>query len=315
MGYIVFYTKYIFPYNNNEINNFEVILYNKKNNGVESSWDIKLIVLAELAFVHTCGLVFLTIISRNFVICYIIFILSILLGFHYNEILNFFTIPIDEILLVVIVGVACFIKIISISFKKTNFIKNIFVMEMAILLTINQLKIWPYWGWWIPSMVISFCDIYLFLKNMHIPLEDSFEGVRDDLDDISYLLTYTCNVNGDKNDFNKVDNPKIIKKTNNKNEINNYKPQNCLIGEFICYSLLIGYISMFNEWNLIIICYISMVVGIFLTREFQDLYGNSLPHLAGPTIFSLSMFFLARIFISPFIFELFKCIPKKIYFI
>lgn len=187
---------------------------------------------------------------------------------------------------------------------------------MAILLTLNQLKIWPTWGWWIVPLLLAFFETYIFLKESEIFWEDSFNYIDEKNDNIFNLLTYTSMVPELSDDVKIVDIEKLIIKKEKKNdkEKMKYTYHDCLVGNFICYLMLMGYISIFNEWILIIICYISMIVGILLTKQFQDLYKNSLPDLAGPTIFCLSMLFLTREFISPFILQLFKYLSGRIYF-
>ncbi|CEF64944.1 Peptidase A22A, presenilin family-containing protein [Strongyloides ratti] len=310
IGYIIFCIKYIFYYNETEIDKIELVFFNKNNENNRLAWDIKLIVLGEIVFVHTCGMIFLTVISKNFIACYIILIMSIFFGLHCQQLLNFFNIEINGTLLIFIIGVSFIIEIISICVKKFNFIKNVFVIKMAVLLTLNQLKIWPKWGWWIMPLLLSLFEAYTFLKESQASVEKSFNFMNEIHNDISYLLTYTSQIPESSDNVKIVD----IKNLTNDKELKQYTYYDYLIGNFLCYFMLMGYIVTFNEWNLIIICYISIIVGILLTRHFQVMYKNFLPDLIGPTILCLSMLYLTNVFISPFIQQLFKYFHGKIYF-
>uniref|UniRef100_A0A0N4ZSD0 Presenilin n=1 Tax=Parastrongyloides trichosuri TaxID=131310 RepID=A0A0N4ZSD0_PARTI len=76
------------------------------------------------------------------------------------------------------------------------------------------------------------------------------------------------------------------------------------LGDFVFYSILLGKAATFNDWNLVIICYVSILVGLSLTLILLALHQKALPALPISIFFGLILFFSTRLCISPFIFEL-----------
>uniref|UniRef100_A0AC35U115 Presenilin n=1 Tax=Rhabditophanes sp. KR3021 TaxID=114890 RepID=A0AC35U115_9BILA len=76
------------------------------------------------------------------------------------------------------------------------------------------------------------------------------------------------------------------------------------LGDFIFYSLLVAKSASFNDWTVVTIAYISILVGLSMTLTLLAVFQKALPALPISILLSLMMVLISVIFISPFINQL-----------
>lgn len=237
--------------------------------------------------------------------------LSAFVWLYIQQILHTFNIPMDMITLCLSMWNVCVLGLACIHWKGPLLLQQSYLIFTAALVAIVFIKYIPDWTTWVVLFVISVWDIIAVLTplgplRIMVELADKYN--KEIFPSLLYSSTVVYNTmkhqTGVDNTTGSMEMTRTLVKEDQQlppERVQHYTNVKLELSDFILYSVLVGKVSSYGDWNTTLACFLAILIGLCITITLLTVHKQALPALPISIAFGLIFYFATQQLVKPFL--------------